>query len=149
MYQQDKNTYVKLWRSTLVNQFLMSDNNAFDVFMKLLMIVDRKTGSFVTGRYALAELCNMKPSTVRDVLVRLENEHMIKVNHDYSKSKIIICNWANYQEQPVTSPSPARHQPVTTTTLNKNKKENIYTGIGLKKYRTVEEMGMPKLGGSI
>ena len=108
MYQNDRNNYVKLWRSMLNNGFLMSDNNAYNVFTKLLMCVDRRTGSFTTGRYALAELCNMKPSTVRDVLKRLEREKMIIVEPDYSKSKIYICKWGDYQNSPVSSPSPAR-----------------------------------------
>jgi len=109
----------------------MSDNNAFIVFTKLLLCVDRKTGCFTTGRYALAELCNIKPSTVRDVLKRLEREGMIIVEPDYSKSKIYICKWGNYQTASVTSPSPARHQPVPRTTLNKKKKEkeNIDTNV--------------------
>ena len=123
MFQGDRNNYVKLWRSILNNGFLMSDNNAYNVFTKLLMCVDRQTGCFTTGRYALAELCNMKPSTVRDVLKRLEREKMIIVEPDYSKSKIYICKWGDYQNSPVSSPSPARLQPVATTTLNKKKKQ--------------------------
>lgn len=114
-------TYIKLFRSTLDNGFLMSDNNAYIVFTKLLMAVDKGSGSYITGRYALAELCNLPPSTVRDVLKRLQKNGMILVKPDYKKSVIHICNWNKYQSKPVTSPSEARHQPVQSTTLNKNK----------------------------
>jgi hypothetical protein len=116
--------YIKLWRSLLSNGFLMSDKNAYVVFTILLLVVDRRTATFTTGRYALGELCNINPSTVRDVLKRLERENLIEVTPDYSKSKIRICNWEHYQGQPATSPSNARS--TDDTKQEERKRSNLY-----------------------
>lgn len=89
--------YIKLWRTTIDHEILANDNSAYIVFTKLLMRVDRKTGKYTTGRFKLADLCNLKPTTAWKALKRLEKAKMVSLTSDNKKTIISICNWSKWQ----------------------------------------------------
>ena len=92
-------TYIKLYREILDNPRLSSDNNAYLMFTKLLLKVDRHTGTYITGRKKLATLCNLKETTAWMTLKRLNDDNMINMLSDKHKTKITICNWDEYQSR--------------------------------------------------
>lgn len=89
--------WVKLYRKIEQNDFLMEDNTAFMVFMKLLLFADKHTGSYRTGQRMLAERCNLNYSTVYKALQRLESHGVIVIENHQKFSKIYITNWTVYQ----------------------------------------------------
>lgn len=124
--------YVKLWRVIDQNELLENDNTALVVFIKLLTRVDRRTGTYRTGRFKLAHMCNMKPSTVRDALKRLEAATVIRQRTDSKATTIHICNWSRYQQQDDSAPSDGRR----TDDTKQEKKENIDTKVSSNKAKT-------------
>jgi hypothetical protein len=89
--------WVKVHRQLLDNHFLMKDNNAYIVFTKLLLMVNKK-GEIAAGRRQLADLMYMNDRTLYGILVRLENQGMIKIESMVRYSVIHIKNWATYQQ---------------------------------------------------
>lgn len=143
--------WVKLHRQLGDNSFLMHDDKALLVFIKLLIHVNKK-GEIAAGRRQLGQLFNINDRTLYDVLVRLENEHIIDITSNAKYSIFRIKNWQKYQStvnrgeksSPTASPTasqqiemvssptahPTRAQPETNRSpttdqhSNKNKKEN-------------------------
>lgn len=125
------NGFIKLYRSIDQNELLMNDNTAFIVFIKLLLLVDWKTGKCVTGRNKLAVHCNLNPATLYSALKRLESSSMIQQQSNNASTTIYICNWWKYQ-QDVNNKSSARHQPVNT--IQEEEKEEVYISeVGAKR----------------
>lgn len=91
------NGYIKLYRSCLEHELLANDNTAFIVFTKLLLRVDRKSGTLITGRFKLGHLCNLKPITAWKALQRLKNAKMVTLESNNKYTKITICNWYKWQ----------------------------------------------------
>lgn len=89
--------WIKLYRKINQNDFLMTDNNAYILFTKLLTWVDRKTGTYRTGQRALAEAVNLPYGTTYHVLQRLQAEGLLFVESNKKFSKIHIANWTVYQ----------------------------------------------------
>ena len=98
-----KDGWIKLYRKLLDNEFLRKDGNAFIVFIRLLLIVDRKTGQWAGGRFQLSELTGLKPTTVRKSALRLQNAKMVTLSSNTKYTTFSICNWANYQGNGDTS----------------------------------------------
>lgn len=121
------NGYVKLWRSTNDNDILANDNNAYIVFTRLLMLVDRNTGSYTTGRKKLAMYMNMKESTLYGVLKRLERATMLQVNSNTYATTFHICNWSKWQQEDNTSAT--HRQSNGNTKQEEEKKKNIDTNV--------------------
>ena len=121
--------YVKLYRAIDQNELLENDNTALVVFIKLLTRVDRRTGSYKTGRFKLAHLCNLRPSTLRDALKRLEAATVIRQQSDSRATTIYICNWSKYQQGDDSSPSAERR--FDDTKQEKKEKENIDTNVSM------------------
>ena len=119
--------YVKLWRSIDQNELLENDNTALIVFIKLLTRVNRLSGAYTTGRYKLANICNMNPSTLYSALKRLEASTIIQQQSNTTSTTITICNWWEYQ-QDVNSSSSERRSGVNT---KQEKKENIDTKVSI------------------
>ena len=117
--------YVKLWRSIDQNELLENDNTALVVFTKLLTRVNRLNGTYTTGRYKLANICNMNPNTLYSALKRLEASTIIQQQSNTTSTTITICNWWEYQ-QDVNSSSSERRGGVNT---KQEKKENIDTKV--------------------
>lgn len=90
--------FVKLFRAINQNELLSNDNNSLVVFIKILTMVDRHTGSFTTGRYKFAAACNLKPSTLYGVLSRLESSTIIRQETNRNSTTIYLCNWWKYQQ---------------------------------------------------
>lgn len=90
--------YVKLYRAIDDNELLANDNTCYIVFSKLLTHADRFTGTYKTGRFKLAALCNLKPTTLYAALKRLESSTMIRQQSDNKMTTIYICNWGTYQQ---------------------------------------------------
>lgn len=118
--------WVKLHRKILDNEMLWSDTNAFVVFAKLLLLVDRKTGSYRTGRFVFGELMQLKPITAYKVLKRLENAEMVTLRSNNKYTIIHICNWSKYQDDDNTTGNNAvttREQPGNNAVTHNKKKE--------------------------
>ena len=79
----------------------MEDEKAYCLFTKLLLCVDYKTGTMITGRLKLAKLTGYNKNTVYKVLRRLEREHMVELESTASKTKITILNWKKFQGPPI------------------------------------------------
>lgn len=90
--------YIKYYRSIDDNELLANDNTCYIVFGKLLTHADRFTGSYKTGRYKFATICNLKPTTLYAALKRLESMTMIRQQSDNKMTTIYICNWHKYQQ---------------------------------------------------
>lgn len=106
----------------------MKDNNAWIVFTKLLLMVSKNKGEWAGGRRQLAKLTNINENTLKDVLERLEKEHLITRQPNTRYTVITICNWTKYQKvtpnmSPMSHPQPTHTTP-TRHHSNKNKKEN-------------------------
>ena len=114
---------MKLYRSIDQNELLENDNTAYVVFTKLLTRVDRRTGAYRTGRIKLAHICNLRPSTLRDALNRLQAATMLRQESDSKATTIYICNWWKYQQDDDSRPSTDRQ---ATDTKQEREKEREY-----------------------
>lgn len=92
-----QNGWIKLHRKLLDNPLLRRDASAYIVFTKLLLTVDRKTGSYDIGRFQMAELTGLKPTTAYAASARLCKAKMMTQVSNNRFTTITICNWAKYQ----------------------------------------------------
>lgn len=122
--------YIKLYRAIEENELLANDNTAYVVFIKLLTHADRFTGAYKTGRFKLAAICNLKPTTLYAALKRLESSTMIRQQSDNKMTTIYICNWHTYQ-QDIDSTVTGRRR--ANDTKQEREKERKYTHISTKK----------------
>jgi hypothetical protein len=90
--------YVNIWRKINDNPILSRNNNALSMFIKILTNADYKTGKFTTGRFKLADLCNMTPSNTYKTLKRLEMAKMVTLESNNKFTVITICKWKDYQQ---------------------------------------------------
>lgn len=107
------NGWVKLYRKLATND-VMYDQKALQVFVWLLLHVDKKTGEFRTGRFIIAGSLKLNPNTVYNVLQRLEKKYLIinnKTNNKYST--ISLLNWAKYQVPPLLSTQAVNNKSTT------------------------------------
>ena len=141
--------YIKLWRIVDQNELLENDNTALLVFIKLLVRVNRLTGSYTTGRKKLANICNLNPSTLYSALKRLEASTIIRQQSNSASTTIYICNWWKYQQDVNTSSSDRRV--AVNTIQEKKRKKEIYKekkNWNAPRYKTLEELGLPNLPGA-
>src|SRR3990167_2289585 len=113
--------WVKLHRKLLDNRMLKYDHGALVVFVALLLLVRKNDGTYDTGRFRLAQIVGMNPSTIYKVLKRLEFSKMITINSNTRYSLITICNWSDYQ-QPSNTKS---NNEVTTGEQRGNTKQEV------------------------
>lgn len=101
------NSWVKLYRKLGDNE-VMRDPTALQVFVWLLINVDKTNGEFTTGRFVGAHELNINPSTFRDAIYRLKIKYkIIDTTSDNKKTTISLLKWAEYQsKQEVTTPIP-------------------------------------------
>jgi len=59
--------------------------------------VELKPGQFIFGRKTASEELKMKPSSVRNRMVKLQNIENLDIQPDTHYSIITICNWGKYQ----------------------------------------------------
>lgn len=112
--------WLKLYRSLLDHELLSFDNTAYILFTKLLLIADKNTGKYTTGRHRLSALTNMPESTAWGALKRLELHKIVRLQTDSSKTTILICNWTKYQGTADSRRTEARQQ--TDTKQEEEKK---------------------------
>jgi len=117
--------YIKIWRKIEDNKFLCHDNNAYVVFTKLLTYCNYKTGEYDTGRFVLAELTNLNPSTLYKVLIRLEDNRLVTLKSNNKYTTISICNWTKYQSDSNTSDEQPGNNAVTTREQPGNTKQEL------------------------
>lgn len=126
-----KRGWVKLYRKLLDNEFLRWDTNAFNVFIKILLLVDKKTGEWSGGRYQLGEITGLKPTTAYGATRRLEKAKMMTLRANNKFTTFSICNWQNYQGN---GDSTDDIQMTSNRHSNKNKEiENINTNVLIDK----------------
>lgn len=93
------NSWVKLYRKLGDNE-IMYDASALQVFIWLLIRVNKSTGEIRTGRFIIAESLELNPSTVYKILKRLEEKYKIVTLRSNNKfTTISLSNWAKYQSQ--------------------------------------------------
>lgn len=113
--------WIKLHRKILDNDGLFRSKNTFTVWCWILLMVDRKTGSFTTGRFQISRWLKIKPSTAYQTLKRLSNMTMINLKSNNKMTTITVCNWEKYQHTITTK----QQQSNKKVTLNKNKEVRI------------------------
>jgi len=127
--------WVKLHRKIEENVLLNTNNSAYILFTKLLTYANSK-GEYITGRFKLAERCNLNPNTVYKTLTRLCEDELVTLESNNRFTVIRICNWKHYQAvgtSKTNSQVTAKYQPGNSqVTLYKNKKENKNIGIDLE-----------------
>ncbi|MAT59184.1 MAG: hypothetical protein CMF23_14525 [Ignavibacteriae bacterium] len=109
--------YVKLYRQSIESS-VFQNANLWKVWTYCLMRANHKEnkilfhgdeitltpGEFVVGRIGGSKDCNMKQSTFRDQLKKLQKLEMIDVISDNKKSVIKIQNWNKYQNDQIEKP---------------------------------------------
>ena len=91
------NGWIKLHRSLLNNPLWQHDRNAVHVFMTLLLLVDKTKATWSGGRFQLASVSGLKPTTTYQALRRLEKAKMVTLVSNNKYSTITICKWKEYQ----------------------------------------------------
>jgi len=126
-----QNGWVKLHRKILQNELFERDKTALLVFIHLLLIVDRD-GRWHGGRFQLASICKLKPSTLYSALNRLSVNTTVNTKSNNKYTTISICNWSTYQAvvnnktyQPSTTGQQQRqHSNKNVATKNKNQESD-------------------------
>lgn len=91
------NGWIKLHRKLLENPLWQHDRNAIHVFMTLLLLVDKQKATWSGGRFQLAAVSGLKPTTMYQALRRLEKAKMVTLSSNNKYSTITICKWKDYQ----------------------------------------------------
>jgi DNA-binding PadR family transcriptional regulator len=89
--------WVKLYRKIEGNDLLWMDNNAYIVFTKLMLLVDRNGGWYRRATRSLAEDMYLSHSTMYRTLKKLETENLIRMEDKRHYTKFWIINWSTYQ----------------------------------------------------
>lgn len=145
------NGWIKLHRKILDNEHLATDNTACLLFIKLLLVTNKKTGTFTTGRYKLSLLSNEKPGTTYKALKRLEKWGIIELVSNNKMTTIRICNYEQYQEFSNNKVTTKEQQSNNKVTLNKNEElrmKNSNTVELQKQIRQVYDFYIKKFGKS-
>lgn len=126
------NGWIKVHRQLLDNELFRNDHNALVLFLALLLLVNHRDGKYSTGRFRLADIVGMKPTTMYKTLKRLEKHKMVTCTSNSLRTIIVICNWNIYQgsgNKSSDSPVTAEGQPSDTKqerrTKNKEKNTNV------------------------
>lgn len=100
---KDKNEYVgfvKVFRQILASSVAKEADSVFAAFIKILLLVDKKTGVLDTSVEEFSKLINhgSKVTTYR-VLETLKKCRVIKTEKGYRTIKIIVPNWYFFQQK--------------------------------------------------
>ena len=88
--------WVRLHRKLIDNE-MFRDVNATHLFITLLMVVDRQTGTWSGGRFQLSGISGLKDSAVYRALRRLSARRMVVAQANNKFTTISVCNWTRYQ----------------------------------------------------
>jgi DNA-binding transcriptional regulator YhcF (GntR family) len=127
-------TWIKTFRK-LADHDIITDPEAFRLFMFILLKADKITGELTTGRFLLAGSLKGNPNTIYKALKRLEKKYQVVTQSGNNRfTTIRVLNWAKYQ---------AKGEPVTQSGNNKVTTEqqlgNTYTRIKNKEYKNTKE----------
>lgn len=114
--------WIKLHRQILDRDDMWRDNVAFMLFVRLLLLCDRKTGTYNAGRIQLGQLANVPPTTAQYALKRLQESGRVTLTPNSKFTTIHITNWTKYQ---ITERSMVkRRQPVVSLVVSSQQGEN-------------------------
>lgn len=135
----NNNGWIKLYRKLNDNE-LSNDIEALGLFTWLLTNVNRKDGTFTTGRLWLGNKFKINPLKAYRLLKRLDKKYNVitlKANNKYTQ--ISVRNWSKYQEGvlDVNNQRTTSEQQVNTKQEYKNKEER---GEVVEDTKTVEEI---------
>lgn len=124
------NGWIKLHRKLNDNN-LMRDANALQIFIWLLLNVDKETGTIKIGRKWLSSYLKQNPNTFYGSLRRLRDTFKIveTTTIDNNQSTLVrLLNWDNYQSKEVKTTTPknnsSRLRQVSRNTLQEERIEN-------------------------
>lgn len=90
-------TYIKIFRK-IRDHSVFNDEQALRVFIWILISVDYKTGSMISGRFWASEILGIKPTTYYKILKRLEKKHdLVTLSSNNKNTTILVKNWVKYQ----------------------------------------------------
>lgn len=139
-----------------------ADPTAMHLFLTLLLHANAKTGSYMCGRYQLADMTGLKPTTVYKALLRLEVTEMVTLSSNNKFTIVSICNWHKYQSSGNTSSdnkvTSKGHQSNTKQELRIKNKEKTKT-LAIKSpghekvsklfYETIKALKLPVLNHAV
>lgn len=92
------NTWVKLYRKLGDNE-IMQDSTALQVFIWILLQVNKKTGELTTGRFIGSRELGLNSNTFYKALKRLEKKHKIVTLTSNNKyTTVSLLNWSKYNQ---------------------------------------------------
>lgn len=91
------NGWIKLHKQSIENDIWQKDLVAWHIFEGLLMLCDTKSGTWAGGRFQLAQLLSIKPTTIYKALLRLQKAQMVTLSSNNKYTTISICKWKEYQ----------------------------------------------------
>lgn len=97
MYSSKIHGWVRSYRMSINNPIYRHDHTAWRVFSTLLWLVDKDTGKWSGGRFQLAEITTLKPTTTYQALKRLKKAKMLTLSSNNKYTVIYICNWSSFQ----------------------------------------------------
>lgn len=100
----------------------MQDPTALQIFVWILITVDRKTGSKRTGRFAASDELGMAPRTFHKALTErlAERYDLVTLTSDNKGTLISLKNWDEYQHNGDTKVTTKGQQSDTKVTQYKN-----------------------------
>lgn len=141
--------WVKLWRKSLESR-VFQNKNLWQVWCYCLMRANHKgkwvsvatgrgetevwvdSGQFIFGRKKAAQKMRMKPSSVRNQMLKLQNMQNLDIQSGQHYSVVTIINWESYQTetnnvdstkgQPCNNQRTTKGQPKDTNKNDKNEK---------------------------
>ena len=130
--------WIKIHRQILDWEWY-SDNNAFRVFMHLILKanhkekrfkgIELKAGSVVTSRDILSFETGLSVQQIRTSLDKLKSTNEITIETSTKGTIIQVVNYAKYQlaTSEVTNEQPTSNQQVTINKKEKKERSNIYS----------------------
>lgn len=130
--------FIKLYRRTLDNPIVTSDNDCFRVWIQLLLmanhsnkkmmfgkeVVEVSAGELITGRDELAKKCNISSSKVERILKKLKSGQQIEQRTCSYGRLISIVNWNMYQQSEQQSEQQVNNE-WTTSEQQVNTNKNV------------------------
>ncbi len=123
------NTFVKLFRK-LKDHEIMRDSTATHIFIWILISVDYKTGTMISGRFWASSLLGVNPNTYHKALQRLEKKYdLVTLSSNNKNTVILVKNWHKYQGDGNTTDTNKVTTKYQQSNTNQEIKEikNIYT----------------------
>jgi len=129
----ENETYIKLYRK-LLNHDVFRDATSFRVFLWILLSVDYKNGTLISGRFWASQSLKMNPNTYYKTLKKLEkNYNLLTLSSNNKNTLISVNNWISYQQSDNNKVTTKEQQSNNKVTLIKNIRnkeiKNIYSSL--------------------